>query len=216
MLYRTLTLLCLPFFYLMSCNASSTQVENQIPLSTATQSHHVTDTITLGGGCFWCLEAMFQQLKGVDKVTSGYAGGQTVNPTYKDVCSGLTGHAEVIQVVFDTSQIHIDEILAAFWQAHDPTQLNRQGNDEGTQYRSVIFYHHPEQKTLALHYIQQLNEAQVYDHPIVTQVVPLQHFYPAEDYHQNYFNQNKNKGYCQFVIAPKLEKFKKVFKDKIQ
>lgn len=174
------------------------------------------DTLTIGGGCFWCVEAQLQQLKGVESVKSGYAGGQTKNPTYKEVCTGLTGHAEVIQVTFDNSVISLDELLAAFWQAHDPTQLNRQGNDVGTQYRSVIFYRNDDQKKIAEDYKKKLNDEKVYDKPVVTEIAPLTIFYPGEDYHQNYYNQNASQGYCQFVIAPKLEKFKKVFKDKLK
>ena len=176
----------------------------------------MTDTLTVGGGCFWCVEAQFLQLQGVLRVRSGYAGGTTINPTYKEVCTGLTGHAEVIQVVFDTDLISLDEILAAFWQSHDPTQLNRQGNDVGTQYRSVIFYRNEEQKKIAEEYKQKLNTEKVYDKPVVTEISPLASFYVAEDYHQDYYNQNATQGYCQFVIAPKLEKFKKVFKDKLK
>ena len=174
------------------------------------------DTLTIGGGCFWCVEAQLQQLKGVLTVTSGYAGGSNKNPTYKEVCTGLTGHAEVIQVTFDNSIISIDEMLAAFWQAHDPTQLNRQGNDVGTQYRSVIFYRNDEQKKIAEDYKKKLNDEKVYDNPVVTEISPLSIFYAAENYHQNYYNENATQGYCQFVIAPKLEKFKKVFKDKLK
>ncbi len=175
-----------------------------------------TDTATLGGGCFWCTEAQLQLLKGVIKVTSGYAGGQTKNPTYKEVCAGLTGHAEVIQVVFDPSQLSYDQLLAAFWQAHDPTQVNRQGNDEGTQYRSIILYHNEEQKRIAEIYKQKLNEEKAYDNPVVTEIAPLTVFYDGEAYHQNYYEQNKTQGYCLFVIQPKLEKFKKVFATKLK
>ncbi len=178
--------------------------------------NNMIDTLTIGGGCFWCVEAQLLQLKGVLSVKSGYAGGKTKNPTYKEVCSGLSGHAEVIQVAFDTGIISLDEMLAAFWQSHDPTQLNRQGNDVGTQYRSVIFYRNDEQKLLAEDYKKKLNEEKVYDKPVVTEISALDVFYVAEGYHQNYYNQNASEGYCQYVIAPKLEKFKKVFKDKLK
>jgi peptide-methionine (S)-S-oxide reductase len=174
------------------------------------------DTITIGGGCFWCTEAQLLQLKGVLASVSGYAGGSSENPTYKEVCMGYSGHAEVIQVTFDPSIISYDEMLSAFWQAHDPTQLNRQGADEGTQYRSVIFYHNEQQKQLAEAYKKKLNEEKVYDKDIVTEISPLTKFYKAEAYHQDYYNNNKTQGYCSFVIAPKLDKFKKVFKDKLK
>lgn len=175
-----------------------------------------TDTATFGAGCFWCVEAQLQQLKGVIHVSSGYSGGHVKNPSYKEVCTGSTGHAEVVQVVYDPAVLSYDELLAAFWQAHDPTQLNRQGNDVGTQYRSVIFYHSPEQKAIAEKYKEQLNKDEVYNGPVVTEIRPFETFYKAEDYHQNYYNENSSQGYCQFVIAPKLEKFKKVFKDKLK
>ncbi|HRH67305.1 MAG TPA: peptide-methionine (S)-S-oxide reductase MsrA [Bacteroidia bacterium] len=173
------------------------------------------DTATFGGGCFWCTEAQFQLLDGVTGVQSGYAGGSVKNPGYKEVCTGLTGHAEVIQVTFDTSKISYDELLEAFWTSHDPTQLNRQGNDIGTQYRSVIFYHNENQHQLAEAYKQKLNASGAYDKPVVTEISPITTFYKAEDYHQNYFNQNGDQSYCRFVVAPKVEKFKKVFKEKL-
>lgn len=182
----------------------------------ATKPQTMTDTIMLGGGCFWCVEVQFQQLKGVLSVRSGYAGGKQPNPTYKEVCTGTTGHAEVIQVVYDPAIISTDEILSAFWQSHDPTQLNRQGNDVGTQYRSVIFYHNEAQRQLAEHYVRKLNDEKVYDKPVVTEIAPLTAFYEAEGYHQNYYNDNPSQGYCMFVIAPKLEKFKKVFHDRLK
>src|SRR6187551_3217253 len=171
---------------------------------------------TFGSGCFWCTEAVFQQVDGVEKVESGYAGGQVKNPTYKEVCSGLTGHAEVIQVAYDPKKVTYDELLEIFWQTHDPTTLNRQGADEGTQYRSVIFYHTPEQKKLAEEYKTKLDAEKIYRQPIVTEISAAQTFYKAEDYHQNYFNLNGNAPYCSYVIQPKLEKFKKVFKDKLK
>lgn len=174
------------------------------------------DTATFGAGCFWCTEAQFQQLKGVEKVESGYSGGHIPNPTYKQVCTGATGHAEVIHVYYDPAVISFDELLAAFWTSHDPTQLNRQGNDVGTQYRSVIFYHNDEQKRLAEEYKKKLNEENAFSAPVVTEISPFTTFYKAEDYHQNYYNDNSSQGYCMFVVKPKLDKFKKVFKDKLK
>ncbi len=174
------------------------------------------DTATFGAGCFWCVEAQFQLLDGVISVASGYMGGSIKNPSYKEVCTGSTGHAEVIQVVYDPSKLSYDELLAAFWQSHDPTQLNRQGNDVGTQYRSVIFYHTEKQKELAEKYKNELNASKAWDKPIVTEISPAVTFYKAEGYHQNYFNENGSQSYCQYVIQPKVEKFKKVFKDKLK
>jgi methionine-S-sulfoxide reductase len=174
------------------------------------------DTITLGGGCFWCVEAVYQQLKGVVSVASGYAGGHVINPTYKQVCEGTTGHAEVIQIVFDNSVTSLKEVLQVFFTVHDPTTLNRQGADVGTQYRSVVFYRSSEQQNIAKDIIMQLNEVGAFPSKIVTEVAPLHVFYKAENYHQNYYRLNSSEGYCRMVIQPKLEKFKKVFSDKIQ
>ena len=175
-----------------------------------------TDTATFGTGCFWCTEAVFQELEGVIKSTSGYAGGHVANPSYKDVCTGTTGHAEVIQVLYDPKKITYDELLEVFWQTHDPTTLNRQGADVGTQYRSVIFYHNNEQKELAEKYKVKLDKSKAFDNPIVTEISPFTNFYAAEDYHQDYFNQNGSQPYCNFVIRPKVEKFEKVFKNKLK
>ncbi|QXV65088.1 peptide-methionine (S)-S-oxide reductase MsrA [Mucilaginibacter achroorhodeus] len=174
------------------------------------------DTATFATGCFWCTEAKFQQLKGVKSVTSGFTGGKVPNPSYKLVCTGTTGHAEACNIVYDPSVISYDELLEAFFVAHDPTQLNRQGNDVGTQYRSAIFYHNAAQKQKADYYIKKLNAEKVYKSNIVTQVAPFKVFYKAEDYHQNYFNQNGSQPYCKYVIQPELEKFKKVFKNKLK
>lgn len=171
------------------------------------------ETITLGAGCFWCTEAVFQRLKGVIKVESGYSGGKISNPTYKEVVSGLTGHAEVIQVTFDPTMISLEKILEVFWKTHDPTTLNRQGADVGTQYRSAVFYHNEIQLNTATRLKQLLNSEKIWDKPIVTEITKFEKFYKAEDYHQNYFNNNPNQGYCQFVIVPKLEKFEKLFSD---
>jgi len=166
---------------------------------------------TFGMGCFWCSEAMFTQLKGVQKVQSGFSGGTTENPSYRDVCTGETGHAEVIQITYDPKQISYTELLKVFFTMHDPTTLNRQGADMGTQYRSVIFTHSPEQRNEALKAIELLTAENLYPSPIVTQVENYKNFYPAEDYHNNYFQNNPNEGYCRMVVAPKVEKFQKVF-----
>ena len=171
---------------------------------------------TFGSGCFWCTEAIFENLNGVHSVVSGYAGGQALNPTYEEVCTGTTGHAEVTQITYDPSVITYDELLEVFWKTHDPTTLNRQGNDAGPQYRSVIFYHNDEQKKLAEKYKAELDKSGAWDKSIVTEISPLTNYFPAEDYHQDYYNNNPNQGYCAFVIGPKLEKFRKVFKDKLK
>jgi len=173
-----------------------------------------TEIATLGGGCFWCVEAIYQDLNGVLKVESGYSGGHIDNPTYKEVCSGLTGHAEVIQVTFDPAIVSFQDVLRVFFTVHDPTTLNRQGNDSGTQYRSVIYYHSEAQKKMAEAAIIEAKEA--WDDPIVTEVSPFEKFYKAEDYHQNYYKDNPNQGYCSFIIAPKVKKFREKFKDKLK
>jgi len=174
------------------------------------------ETVTFGSGCFWCTEAMFQQLKGVSSVVSGYSGGHVENPSYEQVCTGRTGHAEVCQIQFDPEQIPFEELLDVFFSTHDPTTLNRQGNDVGTQYRSVIFYHSERQKQIAERVKAELGESGTWKNPIVTEIVPFEKFYPAEDYHQNYFRNNPNQGYCRLVISPKLDKFQKVFKLKLK
>jgi len=174
------------------------------------------DTATFATGCFWCTEAKFKELLGVEKVTSGFAGGHVANPSYEQVCTGTTGHAEACNIVYDPAVISYDELLEAFFVAHDPTQLNRQGNDVGTQYRSAIFYHNAEQKEKAKYYINKLNQEKVYKSDIVTQVVPYTIFYKAENYHQNYYSLNGDQPYCKYVIQPELEKFRKVFKDKLK
>ncbi len=177
---------------------------------------HGLDTTTLGAGCFWCIEAIFQRLEGVHSVESGYTGGHVPNPTYKAVCTGTTGHAEVAKIVFDPKVISLEEILDVFWNTHDPTTLNRQGNDEGTQYRSAIFYHNESQKEAALRSKKAAEDAKLWPNPIVTEISPLGVYYPAEDYHQNYFNLNGNQPYCSYVIAPKVLKFTKQYKDKLK
>lgn len=171
---------------------------------------------TFGNGCFWCTEAIFQELKGVSKAVSGYMGGAVKNPTYKEVCSGTTGHAEVLQITYDPAAITFDELLEVFWKTHDPTTLNRQGNDVGTQYRSAVFYHNDEQKKIAEDYKIKLDASGAWSDPIVTEITGAEIFYPAEDYHQEYFNHNGSQPYCSFVIRPKVEKFKKVFADKLK
>jgi len=183
---------------------------------TQLQSYGQKETATFGNGCFWCTEAIFKSLKGVETVESGYSGGKLKNPTYKEVCSGLTGHAEVIQITFDPTIITFKELLEVFWETHDPTTLNRQGADVGTQYRSAIFYHSPEQKAAAEKYKAELNKENVYNKPVVTEITAFDKFYKAEDYHQNYYSNNSTQGYCQMVIVPKLEKFRKVFKNKLK
>lgn len=177
---------------------------------------NTTETAIFGAGCFWCVEAVFQQLNGVISVQSGYIGGTKDNPTYKEVCTGTTGHAEVCKVVFDPSKITFTELLEVFWTVHDPTTLNRQGADVGTQYRSAIFYTNEEQKVLAEKYKKELDKSGAFENPVVTEIVQASEFYPAEDYHNNYYNDNPNQGYCSMVIRPKVEKFKKVFGDKLK
>lgn len=176
----------------------------------------VTDTITLGAGCFWCVEAVFAELRGVHSVTSGYMGGHVKNPSYREVCAGTTGHAEVAQLVYDPSVVSIDEILEVFWQTHDPTTLNRQGADVGTQYRSAIFWHTEQQREIATAYKQKLDASGAFTAPIVTEIAPATVFYKAEDYHQDYYALNGSQGYCQMVIRPKLEKFRNVFAEKLK
>lgn len=175
-----------------------------------------TDTATFATGCFWCTEAKFKQLRGVEQVTSGFTGGHVAHPTYEQVCTGTTGHAEACNIVYDPKVISYDELLEAFFVAHDPTQLNRQGNDVGTQYRSAIFYHNAQQKQKADYYIAKLNAAHAYKSKIVTQVAPYTVFYKAEDYHQNYYALHGDQPYCKYVIQPELEKFKAVFKNKLK
>ena len=209
-------------FFMFGCVQTSTP--NKVIMNVETKNSdlniHSTDqtidTATFGAGCFWCVEAVFQRLDGVISIKSGYSGGTVKNPSYKEVCNGTTGHAEVCQIVFDKSKISFDELLEVFWKTHDPTTLNRQGNDFGTQYRSVIFYHNEEQKLLAEKYKKQINDEKAYPNPVVTEIVPYTNYYEAEGYHQNYYNQNGNESYCKFVIQPKVEKFEKIFKDKMK
>lgn len=173
-------------------------------------------TAVFAGGCFWCTEAIFNQMKGVQKVVSGYSGGNVVNPTYKQVCTGSTGHAECTKIIYDPKQVTFGELLEVFWMTHDPTTLNRQGADSGTQYRSAIFYTDEEQKQEALAYKAKLEKEKIWKDPIVTEITKFEKFYPAEDYHQEYYQNNPNQGYCRIVITPKIEKFKKIFADKLK
>ena len=171
---------------------------------------------TFGSGCFWCTEAVFQDLAGVESVISGYAGGHIKNPAYREVCEGRTGHAEVVQITYDPEVVSFETLLEVFWKTHDPTTLNRQGNDVGTQYRSVIYYHDEEQKELAQQYKEKLNASGAFPNPVVTEISPMDTFYAAEAYHQNYFKNNPGQGYCSFVIRPKVDKFKQVFGEKLK
>ena len=203
-------------FMFSFCSANTNKEKKDNKISVNNNLNKNMELATFGSGCFWCTEAIFQNLKGVQKVESGYSGGKVDNPTYKQVCSGTTGHAEVVQVTYDPDKVSFEELLEVFWKTHDPTTLNRQGADVGTQYRSVIFYHNDQQKELAEKYKKKLDEAGIYNDPIVTEISPYSSFYVAEDYHQNYYNLNSSQPYCSVVITPKLEKFKKVFSDKLK
>lgn len=194
-------------------NGSEKQTKNE---KNEILSTNFFDTATFGAGCFWCIEAIFQRLDGVISVSSGYSGGDKINPTYEEVCTGKTGHAEVCQIVYNPKKLSYEELLEVFWASHDPTTLNRQGADVGTQYRSVIFYHNQKQKELAEKYKNRLNDEHAFEKPVVTEITAFKYFYKAEDYHQNYYNENSNKPYCQLVIKPKLEIFEKVFNLKVR
>lgn len=199
---------------LTSCAEHKTQINNM-------GDERITvlgkkDTATFATGCFWCTEAIFQRLEGVLKVTSGYSGGSVANPTYEEVCTGTTGHAECCEIIYDPAKISFDELLEVFWKTHDPTTLNRQGNDIGTQYRSAIFYHNDMQKEKSEAYKKALNDSDVFGKPVITAIEPFTNFYSAEEYHKNYYNYNTGQPYCRFVILPKVEKFEKVFKDKLK
>lgn len=198
-------------FLALGIHAASGQSTASKPQAMSTEQQ-----ATFGSGCFWCTEAVFLAVKGVSKVESGYSGGTVKNPTYKEVCTGLTGHAEVTRITYDPSIVSFSDLLEIFWNTHDPTTLNRQGNDEGPQYRSVIFYHDDNQKKVAEAYKAQLEASKVFSSRIVTEISPLTNYYPAEDYHQNYYALNPNAGYCQYVIRPKVEKFRKQFKNKLK
>jgi len=213
----TLTVLLIFVLNLNGCTKKETNAQSEIKKETGVNEQMENlEKATFGSGCFWCTEAIFERLEGVRSVVSGYAGGSVENPTYDEVCTGTTGHAEVTQITFDPKVISFDELLEVFWKTHDPTTLNRQGNDVGPQYRSVIFYHNEEQRNLAENYKMELDKAGAWENPVVTEISPLTNFYPAEEYHQEYYENNPNQGYCAFVIAPKVEKFEKVFKDKLK
>ena len=212
----TFTILCTIVVTGIGCAATGSKNNNTVTMNIQDSLPQGKAAATFGAGCFWCVEAVFQQLDGVDTVISGYCGGNLSNPTYREVCYGKTGHAEVCRIVNDTAKISYRDLLQALFMSHDPTQLNRQGNDIGTQYRSVIFYHNDAQKAEAEKVIAELTAAKVFSSPIVTTLEPLQTFYIAEDYHQNYYKLNGNEPYCSFVIKPKVEKFKKVFQHQLK
>ena len=219
--YAIIYLLIFPFFSCVENRSQSSiitaeHLESSENKNSETEASKNIDIATFAAGCFWCVEEQFRQLKGVTSVVSGYTGGHVKNPHYEAVITGNTGHAEACHITFDSSIISYDELLEAFFIAHDPTQLNRQGNDVGTQYRSAIFYHNEEQKKLVDYYIKKLDEENAYPQKIVTEVKPFTKFYEAENYHQNYYNKNKQVPYCQYVIKPKLDKFREVFKDKLK
>lgn len=197
---------------LASCAQQKTKKQNM----TTTENNVKGEIADFGSGCFWCTEAFFQRLEGVISVKSGYGGGHVINPTYDEVCDKTTGHAEIVRITYDSSKISYDELLEVFWKTHDPTTLNQQGGDKGPQYRSVIFYHSAEQKEKAEKYKIELDKSGAWASPIVTAIEPFKNYYPAEQYHQNYYNDNQNQGYCRYVIQPKLEKFEKVFKAKLK
>jgi peptide-methionine (S)-S-oxide reductase len=214
---NTLLIIAVSLTIILGCKNESTNAQSEIGNNKGDSKQMENLQIaTFGSGCFWCTEAVFERLNGVRSVVSGYAGGTVKNPSYEQVCTGKTGHAEVTQITYDPKVITYDELLEVFWKTHDPTTLNRQGNDVGTQYRSVIFYHNEEQKRLAEKYKEELNKSGAWDKPIVTEITPFTNFYPAEGYHQDYYENNPHQGYCAFVIAPKVEKFEKVFKDKLK
>jgi peptide-methionine (S)-S-oxide reductase len=201
---------------LTACGQPEKQPDKTTTMNKSIPAGVKTDTATLGEGCFWCTEAFFQRLEGVYQVISGYGGGHVENPTYEQVCDKNTGHVELARIVYDPSKITYDELLEVFWKTHDPTTRDRQGNDVGPQYRSVVYYHNDEQKKKAEQYKASLDKSGAWDKPIVTDIEPFKNFYLAENYHQNYYNDNPNQGYCRFVIQPKIEKFEKVFKNKLK
>ncbi len=200
----------------VSCAEAQQKKEGAKPLNHTSQTPQGRELATLAGGCFWCVEAVYKELRGVEKVVSGYTGGQVANPTYRQVTTGTTGHAEAIQITFDPQVITFKELLDVFFTVHDPTTFNQHGADIGTHYRSAIFYHSPEQKTTAEQALKRFTEAKLYADPIVTQIAPLTTFYAAEEYHQNYFERNPEQGYCRIVIQPKVLKFRKQFVDKLK
>jgi len=204
-------------FMLTACAQKSADSKTKQKSKPVMSENAKLDTITLAGGCFWCVEAIYQRLNGVISVTSGYAGGTVKNPSYREVCTGTTGHAEAVQIVYDQNVVSLAGIFRVFFKVHDPTTLNRQGNDEGTQYRSAIFYRDEEQRKVAVEVKAGLDKSGAFNAPIVTEITPFTNFYKAEDYHQDYYNQNKNSNpYCQFVIVPKIEKFEEYFKNELK
>jgi methionine-S-sulfoxide reductase len=205
-----LLILSISFF---GCNSAEEKQEKIMEEKKILNTEFI-DTITLGGGCFWCVEAVFLRMKGVVSATSGYSGGFVKNPAYREVCNGTTGHAEVVQVAFNKNETTLEDVLSVFFVVHDPTTPNRQGNDVGTQYRSAIYYHNDEQKSIVENAIKKLTDEKVFPDKIVTEVAPIAKFYKAEDYHQDYYNQNSNEPYCRFVVKSKVDKFEKLFKDK--
>jgi len=219
MLVKKYGILLVGIFLMMACSNTTKKSEQSIQqpiMENESTTLKKMDTATFGTGCFWCTEAIFQQIKGVDTVISGYSGGEIKNPTYKQICTGNTGHAEVLNIIYDPTVVSFSDLLLMFWYSHDPTTLNKQGADVGTQYRSVIFYHNEEQKKEAEFYKKKLDADKVFDKPIVTEITAFEKFYPAEDYHQNYYNENGAQPYCMYIIRPKLEKFKKTFSDKLK
>jgi peptide-methionine (S)-S-oxide reductase len=199
----------------LGCNESKSEAKQEMK-NIMNDKNPNLETATFGSGCFWCTEAIFERVNGVVSVVSGYSGGTVEDPSYKAVCEGTTGHAECTQITYDSSVVTYDELLEIFWKTHDPTTLNKQGNDVGTQYRSVIFYHNDVQKQKAEFYKNKLTDEKIWDKPIVTEITKFDKFYPAEDYHQEYYDNNPKQGYCSFVITPKVEKFEKIFKDKLK
>ena len=213
-IFRNFSTLMAFFMFTVSCAQNKT--EKEIKKMETKEESGSKESATFGAGCFWCVEAVFQRLDGVISIESGYSGGKIKNPSYREVCEGTTGHAEVCRILYDPKKISFTELLEVFWKTHDPTTLNRQGNDHGTQYRSVIFYHSEEQKELAKKYKDEINKSGAYPNPVITEISPLINYYPAEDYHQNYYNQNGSEGYCRYVIQPKVEKFEKIFGKKLK
>lgn len=210
---KTIIQLILPLFFVAVTSCNSPAEKNQETMINNMDKNF--EYATLGGGCFWCLEAVFSEVKGINAAISGYSGGTIKNPTYREVTSGRTGHAEVVQLQFDPEVISYRDILTIFFHLHDPTTLNRQGADVGTQYRSVIFYQNEEQEKIAREVFKEIDRSDLWDDPLVTEVSPLQEFYKAEDYHQDYYANNPNQPYCTFVISPKMSKLRKLFKDKL-
>lgn len=202
-------------YFTIGCKESKSEIKAESK-KIMTDQNAKLDTATFGTGCFWCTEAIFERVNGVVSVVSGYSGGTVADPSYEEVCTGKTGHAECTQITFDPAVVSFDELLEIFWKTHDPTTLNRQGNDVGTQYRSVIFYHNEDQKEKAEYYKKKLIDEKIWNKPIVTEITKLDKFYSAEDYHQEYYDNNPNQGYCTYVITPKVAKFEKIFKDKLK